>query len=88
MAMSTLHIAERFVALGGRLIVDPKGGLSFALSADRVLTMTLTIRQRASAFRIKRAARVLAWRQTEEIAALVTERGTLLPGGWIIWEGR
>lgn len=88
MAMSTLRIAERFVALSGRLIVDPKGGLSFALSADKVLTMTLTIRQRASAFRIKRAARVLAWRQTEEIAALATERGTSLPGGWIIWEGR
>ncbi len=88
MAISTFHIAERFIALGGRLIIDPKGVLSFALSADRVLTMTLTMGQRAAAFRIKRAARVLAWRQTVEITALATERGTSLPGGWIIWEGR
>ncbi len=83
--------AERFLAIGGRLMIDPRGRFSSVIDAGKLFERT-DRRQDASAFQQRRAvaARYLRSerRYRSALASLVHQHGTTMPHGWRVWEGR
>ena len=87
MATSTIRIAQRFLGLGGRLMVDPAGRLTFGLDACVIFSLALTARQQSQGNRIVRAARLLTLDRPAAVIELVRQHGTSIDGDrWIIWE--
>lgn len=88
MATSTVRIAERFLNMGGRLMVDPAGKLMFGLDACVIFSLALTARQQSHGNRIVRAARLLTLHRPAAVIDLIRQHGRSIDSGrWIVWEG-
>lgn len=84
---TTPRLARRFLAIGGRLMINPAGKLEEAISMDAMFSLKLTSRQRAHALRVNRAISALSDQRQAEARQLVRQHGHPRPGGWIVWRG-
>lgn len=84
---STHRIASRFLAIGGRFVIDPAGGLNAALDAQRLVSAGIPESERRHRRRRARAAIRLIDRRGSQVAALINQHGKPV-SGWSVWEGR
>ncbi len=88
MAISTIRIAQRFLGMSGRLMIDPAGKLTFGLNACVIFSLALTAWEQSQGKRIVKAARLLTLDRPAAVIDLVRQHGRSIDGGrWIIWEG-
>ena len=85
MSGTTLRIARRFFALGGRLMIDPAGKLVEGISMAALFGLDLSDRERAHALRVNRAIEALGRRRRAETRRLIQQHGHALPSGWVVW---
>jgi len=82
--------AGRFIAIGGRLMVDPWGRFHATISAARLLERTWPVADDPAPFEHRRriATRYTQAEQGNEskLADLVRARGKLTVNGWLVWE--
>lgn len=81
--------AGRFIAIGGRLMIDPRGRYSATIDMARLFERTWPDPQAPEPFEQRRAVArqfCLIEREREDgMAALVRQRGKLTPNGWLVW---
>lgn len=87
MTCSTIRIARRFFAIGGRFVINPNGKPDFGLNFGPLISLATPERERRRMVRIARAARSLVGLRSSEIDAMVRQSGKPC-GAWIVWEGR
>lgn len=87
MASSTHRIASRFLAIGGRFVIDPAGELDIGIDMQRMLTLGIPESERRHRQRRARAAVRLIDCRGSQVAALIHQHGKPV-SGWSVWEGR
>jgi len=82
--------AGSFIAIGGRLMLDPEGNFRSAIDMARLFERTWPIPDDPAPFEHRRkvARKYDAAERGNEgrLASLVAAKGTHTPNGWLVWE--
>ncbi len=87
--MSLHSTARAFLAIGGRIMLNPEGRLESAISMDRLFERTWPNPEPAEAFearrRVHRRYDRVERRHPAELRQIVQERGEPV-NGWLVWQ--
>ena len=84
-------LAEGFVAIGGRLMVDPAGRFMSAIDMARLFERTWPEPQEPEPFAERRAIAAAYTRAEQrrhhrrELAEMVRQNGNATANGWLVW---
>ncbi|MEH3046165.1 hypothetical protein [Sphingomonas adhaesiva] len=81
-------IARGFLAIGGRIMVNPAGHVESAINARIILGHNVPRKDRRACRESLRAMARAEERHTRELTSLATAHGARRRDGWIVWEGR
>jgi hypothetical protein len=90
-ALNLATLAEDFVAIGGRLMVDPAGRFMSAIDMARLFERTWPNPQKPEPFAERRAVAAAYTRAEQrrshkrELAAMVRQNGSFTAYGWLVW---
>jgi hypothetical protein len=84
-AQSTKRIVSRFLAIGGRFMIDPQGQPDAAINMRRILSLETPEQERTRLRRSARAAQALIDQRRDQIVTLIRQHGRQ-SAGWLLWE--